>query len=528
MKNKIVHLLRLSFMPVFCALILFASLRGLAGNPSPAELNTKTFKAEGPFELSPERGRFALTYSLAEDRSIFFSIPIARFVTPDLGYWNGKFVSLFAPGLSVLVLPGYYLGKLFGASQIGTFAMISVFALLNFILIRRLSRRIGASPAASSIAGLIFLFATPAYAYAVNLYQHHISTFLILLSLLIVIRPKLSWLNFFTIWFLCAFSLLIDYPNLFLMAPIGLAAFFKIVIIRIVPVERLKIIFSFRKILSFTGAVLPILAFAAFNYYSYGSPTRLSGTVPFIAELDENGKPVTPRDSAIKNIEDIDFSQIQSASALNFFNPRNFVNGLFIQLFSPDRGIIIYAPVLLFSVFGLIYMYRIRHPQLSLLLSISSVNIILYTMWGDPWGGWAFGSRYLIPGYAVTSLFISVFLTVYVKKLYLTIPFLVISVYSIGVNTLGAITTSALPPKVQVLELEKLSGTIQRYTWQRNWEMLASGRSKSFFYNSFVSRYLKPDYYFYSLTGLITLAVIFQLTRLFREKYASRILRHKI
>ena len=41
---------------LFCAVILLFSVRGLAGNPTIADLNTLQWKDNGPLELSPERG----------------------------------------------------------------------------------------------------------------------------------------------------------------------------------------------------------------------------------------------------------------------------------------------------------------------------------------------------------------------------------------------------------------------------------------------------------------------------------------
>jgi hypothetical protein len=178
-RDKILFLILI----LFISGVLTVSLRGLPGNPTVPELNLKTWKENGPFELSPERGRFALTYSIVEDKSFYFSKSIAGFASPDVGIQNGHYVSLFAPLLSFIAIPGYLIGKYFGASQVGTFAVISLFALFNFFLIRAIAIRLGSNKIAATLGALVFLFATPAFSYAVNLYQHHLSTFLILLSI---------------------------------------------------------------------------------------------------------------------------------------------------------------------------------------------------------------------------------------------------------------------------------------------------------------------------------------------------------
>ena len=188
---------------IFCAGILTLSLRGISGNPTDEVLNQHYWKDEGPLELSPDRGKFALTFSVVEDKSFIFSLPVARFATPDLGYVNGQYVSLFAPGVSFITIPGYILCKSFGAAKVGAFAIIALFALLNVILLRAIAIRLGATPLAATIASLLFIFATPAFTYAVTLYQHHISTFLILLSIYTLLRWNNIW-SLFLIWFLCA------------------------------------------------------------------------------------------------------------------------------------------------------------------------------------------------------------------------------------------------------------------------------------------------------------------------------------
>src|ERR1700733_3990891 len=151
---------------LFVAVILVLSVRGLPGNPTPAQLNTATWVNNGPFELSPERGRFALLYSIVEDHSFHLQPALAKFTAPDVGYWNHAYVSIFAPSISLLAVPGYIIGRYFGDSQFGAFAWMSLFALFNVLLIRIIAIRLGANPIAASIAALTFLFATPAYAYA--------------------------------------------------------------------------------------------------------------------------------------------------------------------------------------------------------------------------------------------------------------------------------------------------------------------------------------------------------------------------
>ena len=270
--------------------VLFSSTRGFPGNPTVEDLNTIQWRADGPLELSPERGRFALMYSVVEDKSLQFSLPLARFVTPDLGINpKGEYVSLFAPGVSFLAIPGYVIGRYLGASQVGAFATSALFALMNLFLIYAIVKRLGGNAVTGLLGGMVFVFATPAFAYATTLYQHHISTFILLLSIYTLIR----WNNFWSlalIWFLFALSVVVDNPNLFFMLPVSIVALGRIVWIES-DVKNVAVRIRLLRILTFFGMVLPILFFLWVNQTSHGNPLKLSGTLPKVAAIDVNGNP---------------------------------------------------------------------------------------------------------------------------------------------------------------------------------------------------------------------------------------------
>lgn len=501
---------------IFCAFVLFLSIRGIAGNPTPAQLNTLSWRDDGPFELSPERGRFALLYSIAEHQSFSFEPEIARFATPDIGYMNGKYLSLFAPGLSFIVAPGYLLGKLFGISQVGTFAVIGLFALLNAWLIRAIAIRLGAHPVAATIGAFAFLFASPAFTYAVTLYQHHVSTFLILLSIYLLIRFTNFW-SLAAIWALCAFSISVDYPNAFMMLPIGVAALGRTLLVKR---EDGKVKFSLPlvRVFAFIGVVLPLVFFMWFNAGSYGSPFRLAGSLPQVKEVSDSGKPVfkTEEKEAIKKVEN---QTSEGQNILAFFKNRNLINGVYTHFWSPDRGMFLYTPVMLFGLLGVFFLFKRQKSYFPLLMAILGFNVLLYSMWGDPYGGWAFGSRYLIPSYAILSIFIAMVLTKFKHYNVFLFVFAIVFAYSLAVNTLGAITSSKNPPQVEAKALEQLSGHKEEYTYMRNVEMLNSNNMNAFVFKSYVHNYMSAwSYYSY----LAVMLIIFGMFLLFYFKSVIR------
>lgn len=499
--NKIPKILTGLFF-VFCFAVLVLTLKGHVGNPTAAELREPYWTSDGPFELSPERGRFALAYSMVNDKSVIFSLDLARFTTPDLGYKNGNYVSLFAPGVSFVTSLGLMIGSFFGVSQLGAFSMVTMFALLNSYLLYRLAKVVGLSTTAALLGSFTFLFATPAFVYGVTLYQHHFSTALILLSLNLLLSGG-SWIALFMIWLLCASSVPIDYPNAILMIPIGIAA-----MSRIFSLTKTKLALSISLkpylLATFVGMVIPLGMFMWFNKASYGNPLQLSGTVASVARIDDNGNPTTPeRDFEMLDEEYVNPDQ-QKKSAIAFFEPRDLINGFYTHLISRDRGLIFFAPVLILALLGFSHLLA-RNSELGIItVSVSLLALLVYSLWGDPWGGWAFGSRYLIPAYAMLALLFAAALDRYRRSIVLLLLALTLGIYSIFVNTTGALGTIATPPKVQVLSLEAVTGRVERYSWDRSWEYITGGKTKSAVYESIFAPHLSPLAYFYYIFGVLS------------------------
>lgn len=510
--NKKVKYIAYILFTLFCATVLAFSVRGLPGNPSISDLNHLSWKDNGPLELSPERGRYALTYALAETHKFSFSPDLARFAAPDVGYLNGKYVSLFAPAVSFIVIPGYFLGKLFGIAQVGSFAVISLFALFNIFLIRAIVVRLGMHPLAGLIAGITFLFATPAFAYSVTLYQHHISTAIILLAIYLLIRYNSIW-SLIGIWMLCSLSISVDYPNFFMMLPIGVVAFGRTVMVH-KETFRFSLKISLLRVLAMLSLLVPLAFFFWFNYSSYGNPFQLSGTVERSIEVKADGSPYLESAVIKKRLKDKGQPQfIPQKSALGSFNSRLIMQGFYIHFFSPDRGLLMYAPVMLFGFAGLALALKRKMKYAGLLIAVIGFNILLYSMWDDPYGGWAFGSRYLIPTYAILSIFIAYLLTRFARYNLILLFFFAIYTYSVSVNTLGAITSNRNPPQVEAVSLAKETGQDEQYTYIRNMNELNANDSKSFVFKAVAKNYISAwNYYFYITSFIIIISAFLLMT----------------
>ncbi|MEK7571573.1 MAG: hypothetical protein AAB553_04830 [Patescibacteria group bacterium] len=493
------------FFFLFCALVLAVSFDGLVGNPTAQQLNQSAWLS--PFDSSNERGRYALLHSVVEDKSFQFSEDLARFSLPDLAYIDGKFVSLFAPGVSFIVMPGYLVGKYFGVAQLGTFAVVALFALFNVWLIRKIAVAMGAKPLAGTIASLAFLVASPAFAYATSLSQHHISTALLLAAVFLLIRFN-NFFSLFAIWFLFAASIAVDYPNAFMMLPIVIFASW-----RMINVERLRnaleVKINFLKVVSVVGVIIPIILFLAFNNASFGSPFQLSGTLERVTEI-ENGKPAFDREISIEESEKARKEGTESSKGtVGFFNSRILMDGFYVHFFSPDRGMITYTPIMLLGFLGLIVASRKNVAYTGLLFAVIGINILLYSMWADPYGGWSFGSRYLIPSYAFLSVFIALLLTYWRKSILFLLTFFVLFIYSTGINTLGALTDSNNPSRIEAEFLSREMHIPVKYTYERNLDALNSNGSQTFVYHTYAGNNVSGWNYYLSITLFIVIIMAF-------------------
>lgn len=482
-------LISLGSITIIVALLSF-NVKGDVGNPLyyQTELDTKV---SGPFESSGSTSRYALTKSIVDNGSLLFDTELAKFASPDVVGINGKYTTLFTPGVSLAAVPFYSIGNLFGLPQLFTYLSTTFFAALNIFLVYLISRKFNISRALAIISGLIFGFSTSALAYSNTLTQHHLSVSFILLAI-INASGKRNFLNNLIFGLVAGASAMVDIPNLFMMLPIGLYIFAKNFSL-VNDGEKLKLRVKLSVIALLLGVIPMFGLFGWYNYQTTGSYTKLAQSI---------GRTDIFATDEIKEInKQASSSQTNTSPSLVPFETRMQLNGFYILLVSDERGILYYNPILIFGIFGLLLAIKnkINDNLAVLIIAVALVNILLYSMFGDPWGGWSFGPRYLIPSIALFSTGIGYFLSRTLRNPFVIIAFVIALIYSVLVNILGSTTTNLVPPKVEALNL----AVTVPYTYQYNIQLAGEGKAGVLIYNLFLRNIINVQEYIYSHAAVI-------------------------
>jgi 4-amino-4-deoxy-L-arabinose transferase-like glycosyltransferase len=88
-------------------------------------------------------------------------------------------------------------------------------------------------------------------------------------------------------------------------------------------------------------------------------------------------------------------------------------------LISPSRGLFVYSPILILSLFGFLKISRISNMKFKNLLKLFVFSILIqvtvYSCFRVWWSGWSYGPRFLIGMLPILTLFLGLYLTDYVS-----------------------------------------------------------------------------------------------------------------
>ena len=510
------NVLSVLFLVLISLLLYSLTIRGFRGNPITDKSVSKLSRATGPFESSHERAPYALIVSLVENKSFELTQELADFASPDTVWKDGKFFIIFPPGMSIIAMPFYLLGKEYNFAQLVTFAGMAIFAIVNILMIYLISRNVlKLSSSLSILASLIFGFSSTAWSFAASLYQHQAAVFLMLASFYAAWKYKQAryrWFWSILVWASAGLIIWLDVPSFSLMVPVIIY-----LALNSLNIQNTKQAYRFTLIPTFliTSLVFFIIIAAQFyyNFQYFGSPLRLAQLLP---RYDASAVK-----KAVKENKQVISEREKNKSAKGTLQEEKLPNGLNTLIVAPDKGLFFFSPIFILAVLGIFSAIKKKKEQIveiGILSSIFIVNLIFYSSWGDPWGGWAYGPRYLIPSMAVLSIFVVIWLEKTKYRIIGKFIAFILFVYSAGISLIGVLTTTITPPKVEADYLKI------KYGFFMAWDYFIKGKSRSFVFNEFASKYMNLQQYFliiYIPLILMVFVLLFVLPMFESRKFAN-------
>lgn len=498
MKKKILFSI-IIFIISLCLYIL--TTKAMPGNiDSRSKFLVGPFKGDiGAFELSHERSSYATLLALDETGKVDLPMNLADIAAPDAGYYRGKIYSYFPPGAAFFAWPFYILGKYFNLSLFFAYSSISLMGSLALVFFYRICKDIFNLPLWTSVFLVITLgFASPFLNFSITFYQHVPTVFFLMLGFYSAWRFKLNTrLDF--VWGALAWGCygaasFYDYPNLLILFPLLIYLVLSGVDFSQVR-NRFKM--NIRTSLIVSSAVLMLLggSHLYYNYINFGNVKRFSNTLP---KFDPRVETQTLEALQKQDIETITAKKEEITSSLR---ENRIVNGLSVLFIDIDKSLLLHMPIYLLSIFGLFMARRRLTAEHTTLIAISLINILIYSTFHDPWGGWGYGPRYLLPSLPVFLLFVGIWLSypgrlIFIKKV---ISYLLFA-FGAGVALLGAVGVNYLVPGIEAVYLD-LPNLPNKF-WS-NFRFLDSGINGTFIYNTYLKNQLTLWEYYYILFGVV-------------------------
>lgn len=303
----------------------------------------------------------------------------------DVFLYYGNYYMANAPGAAFISLPFAIIGfilsgqfTLFGKVLLLTEVPVAFANSIAAYLVFKIGK-LYFNNRISSFLAFSYAFSTISWPFATFLYQSDFSALFDLVAVYFALRigrlktdlkesgQNRSKLDATTMGLLCGVALscgiMVDYVNAALIPIIGAYLFLKSPGTSILSRERITCLTAF--LIESIGLTFFLLAM--YNYASFGNPFVSS------EQLYLNG-----------------------SSLLGSFTFPLYT-GIFLNLFTPMRGLFFYSPVLILGVFGFWKMAKsIRVGECILLLAVFLGIFLPYSAWYDVTAGLSYGPRFLV------------------------------------------------------------------------------------------------------------------------------------
>ncbi len=277
------------------------------------------------------------------------------FRTKSIAAPDGEVYSKYGYGTSLLAVPFYTLALFVpfaGMMQVTLLASAAAVAVTG-ALVYLAARRLEFSALVAVSAALLFGIATPAFVYAKEFWSESFAPLALFgaFYFVLVYRRSRQLRDAALSGVLLGLAVAVRTTNAVLVPLYALYAF----------VEYKPSQIRWRDMIGFgVPVVLFGLAVLAYNAVRFGNP------------LTTGYRP------------DEDFS-----------NP--LLLGIYGLLFSPGKGLLVYAPFLAALPFGIWQFYRQFRRETVFMLLVFAVNLVLFSVWYYWWGGTNWAARFLVP-----------------------------------------------------------------------------------------------------------------------------------
>jgi hypothetical protein len=347
----------------------------------------------------------------------------------DLFQYKGAYYSASAPGTAILAYPfvalGFYLEggfTLFGKVLLLSEVFVALVNALAVYVLYRLAKDFFCSERAAVFIAFAYAFSTISWPFATYLFQSDVSALFVLLALCFALnavrrakggsQPPIR--NFLLCGLAVGTALTVDYVD-GILVPVFLG--YLIIASSGSVSTRVKGAASF-----LLASSIGVLLLAFYNYSSFGS---------FYTSSEQL------------------YQQWPGLfGGFSFSLP----SGLFLNFFTPLRGLFFYSPIMAAGLFGIYKQIKSssfnKNSLLALLVFLAIV--IPYSMFYAPEAGNSFGPRYLVPAMPLLLLPIGSVMDDSHGKRTGAVLWLLCILYSVGVliNGLAALT-GAIPPTMQ-------------------------------------------------------------------------------
>lgn len=493
------RVIAIGFLAILGLLLFSATIRGVAGNMEDITKVGQLTMPGGPFESSHERAPYAEMLAIKNRGTIELGKTLADFGAPDVGYEGNRYYSFFPSGIAVVALAGYTLGAQLGIGQVSAYFVMSLISIVTMITIFLICRDTFKLPVwASMAAPILFAFGTPAWSYSITIYQHAVAACFAMLMFYFTWRyrqrGKYNYIWAALVWTLYGTSLFFDYPNAVLLLPNMLYLLLSSFRVRRYH-EGQRVAFSFNTAI-ITTMVFFVMIVGYLGYHNtkyFGSWNTIANTLTRYTPGTETKVEVVPHAERLSRV----------GKALT---EELFPTGVGILLFGLDKGLFLFSPVLLLAALGYLALWKdSRNMELGVLATLPAFNLFVYASFGDPYGGWAFGPRYLVPAMASLSILTIIGLQGARLNWLRRLVFMVLFVVSSAVAAAGALTSNLIPPKVEADYLK-----IPYYNFLHNFDLIFKNQSASFLYNTTFHTQLSLEQYALILWGTL-IATMFVL-----------------